>query len=329
MEYDDNEYINIKNMKTQFKRTTKNYILLENNDLFYIRKFKNKNIFNGEDKSLTLFLLVPTIDKLNEKLYQFHVNNFHANYKVIQELFLKERIGFYGINELIEEYVSNCPVCCQSSRTLHRIDPIKSINILGPKIRYEFDISYFNTDLAKAFGVKMILSIIDAFSRKAMIYPENDKKAENLVKDIIQFCTYNGFPKEFCSDNGPEFKNVKIKEICEREGIIFIHGVPYNPHSQGTVERFHYTIKKYLGKEYINNSCKKLDFDSVRARIMNFYNNKKHLLIGMTPNEADNIRDEETIKKINEIKNREFEKISKKRSYLENNDTCLLNLKFL
>ena len=62
---------------------------------------------------------------------------------------------------------------------------------------------------------------------------------------------------------------------------------------------------------------------------MNFYNNKKHRLIGMSPNEADNIRDEETIKKINEIKNREFEKINKKRSYLENNDTCLLNLKFL
>ena len=35
------------------------------------------------------------------------------------------------------------------------------------------------------------------------------------------------------------------------------------------------------------------------------------------------------LKKINEIKNREFEKINKKRSYLENNDTCLLNLKFL
>ena len=62
---------------------------------------------------------------------------------------------------------------------------------------------------------------------------------------------------------------------------------------------------------------------------MNFYNNKKHRLIGMSPNEADNIRDEETIKKINEIKNREFEKINKKRSYLENNNTCLLNLKFL
>ena len=49
----------------------------------------------------------------------------------------------------------------------------------------------------------------------------------------------------------------------------------------------------------------------------------------MSPNEDEIIRDEETIKKINDIKNREFEKINKKRSYLEKNNTCLLNLKFL
>ena len=62
---------------------------------------------------------------------------------------------------------------------------------------------------------------------------------------------------------------------------------------------------------------------------MNFCNNKKHRLIGMSPNEADNIKDEETIKKINDINNREFEKINKKRNYLEKNDICLLNLKII
>ena len=72
--------------------------------------------------------------------------------------------------------------------------------------------------------------------------------------------------------------------------------MPYNPRSQGTVERFHYTIKKYLGKEYINNGYKKLNFDSVRIKIINFYNNKVHKLIGMSPMEASKITDKETIK---------------------------------
>jgi len=45
-------------------------------------------------------------------------------------------------------------------------------------------------------------------------------------------------------------------------------------------------IKKYFGKEYLNIEYKKLDFDSVRIKIINFYINKKNKLIGITPNEA-------------------------------------------
>lgn len=44
---------------------------------------------------------------------------------------------------------------------------------------------------------------------------------------------YNGFPQEFGSDNGPEFKNVEIKEICEKEGIIFFMGYQIIPIAKG------------------------------------------------------------------------------------------------
>ena len=66
--------------------------------------------------------------------------------------------------------MSNCPVCVQSSRTLHRVDPVKAISVDDPNIRYEFDLTYLNEDLSKAYGVKYLLGIIDVFSRKAMIY---------------------------------------------------------------------------------------------------------------------------------------------------------------
>ena len=64
----------------------------------------------------------------------------------------------------------------------------------------------------------------------------------------------------------------------------------------------YYNFKKYLGKEYINNGYKKLDFDAVRIKVINFYNNKKHRLIGMIPMEASKITDEETINEINDLK---------------------------
>ena len=107
--------------------------------------------------------------------------------------------------------------------------------------------------MSNAYGVKYLLGIIDVFSRKGMIYKQNDKKSVSIIPNILEFCVNNSFPKEFVSYNVPEFKNALLKEICEKEKIVFIHGIPYNPHIQGTIERFHYTIKKYLGKEFIKN----------------------------------------------------------------------------
>ncbi len=118
-------------------------------------------------------------------------------------------------------------------------------------------------------------------------------------------------------------------QLCEREGITYINGVPYNPHVQDSVERFHYTIKKYIGKEFINNGCKQLNFDEVRILVINFYNNKVHRMLGITPFEVSKLTDIDEIKKINEIKNKEFNKINNKRTYLQDNDTCLLNPKLI
>ena len=75
-------------------------------------------------------------------------------------------------------------------------------------------------------------------------------------------------------------------------------------------------LKKYFGKEYINIGYKKLDFEEVGIKVINFYNNKKHRLIGMTPMEASKITDQETINKINDLKKNEFENINKKRKLI-------------
>ena len=56
-------------------------------------------------------------------------------------------------NQLLEDYVRNCPVCCQTSRDLIRKDSIKYIEVEGPDERYSFDITYLKEDMSKAFGI--------------------------------------------------------------------------------------------------------------------------------------------------------------------------------
>lgn len=172
---------------------------------------------------------MPTINGLNELLYKYHVNTCHSNYKEIRELFTKNNIGYKEIDKLLEEYVSHCPVCCQTTRTLHRTDPIKSINVNGPDYRYVFDITYLKQDMSKCFGIKYLLSILDAFSWKTMIYETNSKKSDILLKYVIEFCLNNKIPKEFLLDNGDEFKNFIFNEFCNIYDIKFLHGHLIHP----------------------------------------------------------------------------------------------------
>ena len=49
--------------------------------------------------------------------------------------------------------------------------------------------------------------------------------------------------KKLHSDNGGEFRNKILKNLCQTHKIQFVHGAPRNPSTQGQVERNYSTIK--------------------------------------------------------------------------------------
>ena len=289
-------------MKSNFKKCCKNYFIKDDN-LYYKKtsKFKNKD---RKWESKKIDILVPKVDELNKLLFKFHVDSCHSNYKELKNLFYQNNIGFIGMDQLLEEYVRNCPLCCQTSRDLIRKDPIKSLEVEGPDARYAFDITYLNVDMSKAFGIKYLLSILDCFSRKANIYGTNTKNADLLLKYVADFCLNNKIPKKFINDNGMAFKNRVFTEFCESHNIKFLHGAPYSPHTHGIVQRFNYTIKKYLCKDFFTNNRNNLIFENIKFKIVNFYNNKKHRILGMSPLDAHKITEPLKIKELNEKKNK-------------------------
>ena len=48
----------------------------------------------------------------------------------------------------------------------------------------------------------------------------------------------------------------------------------------------------------------------------------------MTPIQVSKVTNEEDFEKINKLKEKEFDKINSKRTYLEDNSTCILNPNF-
>ena len=65
--------LNIKNMKCQFKKSVKNYKLSEDNNLLYEAKTKIFNKLDNTYKIKKELYEVPTVDILNNNLYEIHI----------------------------------------------------------------------------------------------------------------------------------------------------------------------------------------------------------------------------------------------------------------
>ena len=89
---------------------------------------------------------------------------------------------------------------------------------------------------------KYIFVAIDYFSRFCIIQPIN-KKAETIAlvmfkENIISFTTL----KTIISDNGKEFNNNILKELCKMFNVKKINVQAYHPQSNDIIERFNRNI---------------------------------------------------------------------------------------
>ena len=98
-------------------------------------------------------------------------------------------------------------------------------------------------------SVQKILVVTDHFSRHIQAYKVSDKRAITIAK-----CLYNnyfhhyGFPRRLLSDQGREFCNDILKEMCYYLNIKKICTTTYHPQSNGAVERVHQTLCRMIGK---------------------------------------------------------------------------------
>ncbi len=99
--------------------------------------------------------------------------------------------------------------------------------------------------LADRTGVK-ILNIIDDHSRLAVAsraMPACD--GPNVLATMAGAAEEHGWPERFWSDNARVF-TLTLANAVEHLGVIASHTRPFSPNSNGKVERFHQTVKRWL-----------------------------------------------------------------------------------
>ncbi len=143
-----------------------------------------------------------------------------------------------------------------------------------------------------------VLNVIDDHSRLCVasrVFVST--RSPDVVRTLHRAAGQWGYPETFLSDNGGIFTASKGSGVGDLEaelvtlGITSKHGKPYHPQTQGKVERFHQTLKKYLAKQ--DPAATKRQLQGQLDRFVTYYNTvRPHRSIGRrTPAVAFAARD--------------------------------------
>ncbi len=118
-----------------------------------------------------------------------------------------------------------------------------------------------------------ILNIIDDCTRVAVASVALDTcTGAATVDTFVAAAVQWGWPARFLSDNAGAFRNV-LADAMAPLGITAGHSRPYHPQTNGKVERFHLTLKRFLAKQPAAETIKVLQDEL--DRFQRIYNHER------------------------------------------------------
>ena len=137
----------------------------------------------------------------------------------------------------IDEYIDQCVQCAQHKGCVPKPAPI--LEYPPPERPWEVvAMDVLQLSVRSRQGSKYVLVMVDHFSRFVVLAPLQDKSAKQVAHALVThlFCPYST-PRVLLSDNGTEFRNSVMEEICNQFNIKQTFTVTYHPASNGLVER--------------------------------------------------------------------------------------------
>lgn len=256
-----------------------------NNKVVLFETTKNSYVFkvipeSGRDKILDTFIVDPKSVSLNA-------------HTLFDKIF---RQGYLGISRrYIHTYLTKNPraLNIRMNKADLSKQTVKSFRPEYPFQHWQMDLIDYNKLFRDNKGFRYILVIIDIFTKFVYLYPLKHKGVDggnNDVPYILNKLFLSGdVPDILHSDQGTEFRNRAVHEVCVEFNVRQIFGKPYSPQTQGFVENKNKQIKSLINSYFIQYG--KPVWYSILDRIAYTINNSKHFVTGYTPMQLHRGRD--------------------------------------
>ena len=160
---------------------------------------------------------------------------------------------FPGMGKLVRKFVRTCDSCLRFKPGKSYPAPLQ----VYPDVSRPFE--RVHVDLIGPLDVthegnRYILTIIDALTRYVITVPLPNKSAETVASALVNHAfLIHGPPISLFSDQGKEFVNETLKEICSYLKIKPHYITPYHPQANGLVERANSSIIRCLKPLTVDN----------------------------------------------------------------------------
>ena len=194
---------------------------------------------------------------------------------------LQLRAYWPGWAEDVVRYCHRCTECT----TYHRGQPnrqgvLQSFPVGEPFERIAIDLT--GPHPTSRSGHVYMLTIVDIFTKWAEAIPIRNKEAVTVARALMDVVISRfGVPMQILSDNGREFDNSILRELCRLLDIDKVRTTAYKPSTNGAVERFHRTLNSMLGKVVATNQK---NWDEFLPSVMAAYRASRHEATGYSPN---------------------------------------------
>jgi hypothetical protein len=133
-------------------------------------------------------------------------------------------------------------------------------------------------------GNLYVLVIGDYFSKWVEVLPLPNQTAETVAKAFVdEFVSRFGAPKEIHSDQGRNFESKVFAEVLRLLGVSKTRTTPYNPKSDGMIERFNRTLLNIVSL-MLDPVKHQRDWDEQLPYVGLAYRSAVHESTGETPN---------------------------------------------
>ena len=217
----ERDEITIFGQKIKLKTTNSGHYILPIGDIEIDSEMKELQVFMSEE-------LGKDKDFTEKEIFRIHKSLGHPSMKVMETMMKHANVYDDDVKCILNKLYDSCMTCFKFKRSVPKPK-------ISPPMANDFN-ETLCMDL-KIFKKRnlIILYIIDMFTRFTVAKIIPDKRPESVIKVLLDCWILNlfGAPRRILFDNGGEFYNAKMKDLCHNFNIKFISTGAESPWQNG------------------------------------------------------------------------------------------------